>query len=757
MGEGRIIMVANRLPVSAHCGPGGVTFARSNGGLVSGLSSVRCCDVLWVGWPGPVADHDLQRAREFLRAQGLHPVFLPQDLSEKFYEGYCNGALWPMFHSMSSFSKSLDEEYAAFLEVTRLFAREIVRLYRPGDTIWIHDYHLLMLPRELRRLLGGEVRMAFFLHIPFPHVDVLRLLPNHVALVESLLQVDLLGLHTPEYVSNFIGCASRLHGVCFVLGRALVPAPAPKHGHLIQVSAFPMGIDFARWRMVAESSKCAQAVRQLRARLNVEKVVFSVSRLDYTKGLPEALRAVRAFLQESPGWASRVAFVFVVVPSRTGVDRYAELKCEVDKLVGEINGEFSTPAWTPVVYMYRSLPVDDLAVLYAASDVGLIIPLRDGMNLCAKEYVAVHAEGPGVLILSDLAGAAKELIEAVVVNPNSIDSVIGGLRSAFAMPAAEQVERNRKMAFRLASSDVGSWTASIFKSLADAKEMQKRLEVCEMDDEGRRALVSDFISAKNRLVVLDYDGTLVPFVNNPADAKPDEDLLVLLSDLAHVPRTTVLVLSGRDRHTLGEWLGHLPIDLAAEHGSWSWTRNRGRWEKNVKVFCDDKWKQGVRPEMEAAARMLPGSMIEEKEFSLVFHYRASYSAFHAVERQKVYEAVMALKSNITSNTAGLPVRVLDAKEALEVKTIGSSKGDFFVAYINDLSPAPDFILTMGDDQTDEDMFEAQTHGHSVRVGLFPSRARRNVLDHEEARALLSLILAGTSNGSHPIARFSFSI
>jgi trehalose 6-phosphate synthase/phosphatase len=755
----RVIIVANRLPVVAKRSGTALTWEKSSGGLVSGLSCLQDRPIIWVGWPGVVPDECIPQATTDLESMGHFPAFLPATLSDLFYEGFCNGALWPVLHSMPMYSKTLDEEYAAFVKATNIFADAIQRVYKPGDVLWIQDYHLLLLPAEVRRRLGKNVTIAFFLHIPFPSVDVFRLLPSHEVIMDSLLQVDLAGFHTTEYVSNFIGCMSRLRGLSPVLGRLLVPST----GQLIQVSAFPMGIDFAKYNAACTEPGPQKLAKAIRAHLDpAEKVVFSVARLDYTKGVPHSLVAIRSFFKDSPEWIGKIVFVLVVVPSRTHVDKYAELKQEIDRLVGELNGEFGTLTWSPVIYMYRSLGWDELIGLYSAADVGLVIPLRDGMNLCAKEYVAVHANTSGVLVLSNLAGAAKELIEAVIVNPNSTDSIVAGLKQALAMPSVQQVSRNMQMAKRIQQMDITFWTKSIFKQLDEVKEMQQKLSVSILDQPAREKMLQHFLQAKTRLLVLDYDGTLVPFVNNPSEAAPDAELVDILQELTQIPNTTVLVLSGRDKVTLGKWLGALSLDIAAEHGAWHWSPSKGCWTQNPKLGNaseHSKWKAGLRPLMEDAVRVLPGAFVEEKEYSLVFHFRACSSglSFHVLERQKMMDVVLTLKATLLANVAGLPVRVMDAKEAIEVKAIGTSKGEFYLSFLHSLPVSPGFVLAAGDDTTDEDLFEAMPFGYSIRVGFFPSSAHYNIADCSATRELLRSLALQAKSVSHELTRLSFSI
>eukprot|EP01105_Mastigella_eilhardi_P013803 TRINITY_DN3141_c0_g1_i3.p1 TRINITY_DN3141_c0_g1~~TRINITY_DN3141_c0_g1_i3.p1 ORF type:complete len:667 (+),score=160.72 TRINITY_DN3141_c0_g1_i3:526-2526(+) len=642
------------------------------------------------------------------------------------------------------------------MKANRLFAEKVVEVYRPGDIIWVQDYHLLMLPQELRTMLGYEATIAFFLHVPFPHVDVFRLLPHHTAILDSILQVDLAGFHTCDYIANFTCCMARLRGITPVLGRAVVPTVgnSATGSHLFQLGAFPMGIDYGKYHDGAAASGPQRVAAEVRTRLGVEKIVLAVSRLDYTKGVPHSLEAIRGLLRSCPEWRGRLAFVLVVVPSRIRVGKYAELKREIDRLVGEINGEVGTLNWSPVLYVYRALTEDELLGLYAGADVCLVLPLRDGMNLIAKEYVAARSGCNGVLVLSTLAGAARELVEAVQVNPNSMDSVVGGLKTALGMDPAEQIARMRAMGRRVERYDVRAWAESVLHAVEEVASLQQCLAVRALDGAAADAIVFAFARARNRLLVLDYDGTLAPFAEDPAAATPDAALLVTLSELSAMPRTRVVVLSGRDRGSLGAWLGDVRgLRLAAEHGAWTWTQRE--WVLEESALVSPAWKEAALPLMRSSAALLRCAIVEEKEYSAVFHYRACLgSALSAAAepgappplgRKRVLDVVLSLRSALQDACAGLPVRVVDAQEALEVKAAGASKGAYFLRLLRRLvdedGAAPDFVLAVGDDNTDEDVFEVLPEGaHSVRVGLQPSRAQHNVFGPENVRALLARFL-----------------
>eukprot|EP01105_Mastigella_eilhardi_P001550 TRINITY_DN1184_c0_g2_i1.p1 TRINITY_DN1184_c0_g2~~TRINITY_DN1184_c0_g2_i1.p1 ORF type:complete len:774 (-),score=191.85 TRINITY_DN1184_c0_g2_i1:74-2098(-) len=672
---------------------------------------------------------------------GFAPVFLDAALSDLFYEGYCNGALWPMFHSMTTYSKTEDNEYKAYVTANELFADAVCAVYKPGDIVWIQDYHLLLLPQELRRRLGYSPAIGFFLHIPFPHADVFRLLPHHSTLLESVMQADFVGFHTMDYVTNFATCLTRVCGVTPVAGRAVVPNDSG--GHLVQFGALPLGIDFDRYHTGTKEEKVQALAAHTRRHLGVDKIVFSVSRLDYTKGVPHCLNAMRTFFQTNPEWVGRLTLILVVVPSRTRVDKYAELKKEIDRLVGEINGQLGTLLWDPIIYLYRSLDFNELLALYACADVGLIVPLRDGMNLCAKEYVAAHADGEGVLVLGNLAGAAHEMLEAVIVNPNSAESIVKGLKEALEMPGTDQAARNRDMAKRLETNDVHWWTSAFLHKLEETMILQQQMSVNHLDSEHREELVRAFRSARSRLLVLDYDGTLVPFSDLPSGAVPDNDIIELLGALAALPMTRVLILSGRDRNTLAEWLGKVPkLRMAAEHGCWTWTGTEWAIEESV-MANTSTWKSVARTLMQEAVNLLAGSIVEEKEFSMVFHYRACESETSTLDRSKITKAVLELRAALQTALANLPVHLVDAKEALEVKAFGASKGAYYLRFLHKLEDDPDFVLAVGDDNTDEDVFEAcegQEVAHTVRVGFFPSKAAHHLYDYREVRKLLRRFL-----------------
>lgn len=718
----RILIVSNRLPVSIRYKEGGPETTPSSGGLVTGLLSFQGeFEMEWIGWPGVVTKSDRPAIGEKLRREyGFHPVFMSEHTSERYYEGFSNRSIWPTFHSLPSYAKFLLPEWEAYRKANRLFAEKVLEIYQPGDTIWIHDYHLLLLSRQLRERIP-DATIGFFLHIPFPHYDIFRLMPQHREILESMLALDLIGFHTHDYAQAFLGCVRRILGRDNTLGQIMVG------NRIAQVDVFPMGIDFPKYSTAAQDPALEEGIERIRRRMASRKTVFKVSRLDYTKGIPQSLRAIRTFFRRYPPWHEKIVFVLVVVPSRERVERYAALKREIDELVGHINSEFGTLDWTPIRYIYRSLTFGELIGLYHCADIALVTPLRDGMNLIAKEYLAVKEDGSGVLILSEMAGAAKELIEAIQVNPNSEEEICEALYVALSMPIEEQRRRNQPMRHRLETHDIHQWTRQFFTRLREIKETTRSLEVKQLDASIRTRMQSEFLRAPNRLFVLDYDGTLVPFAGEPHLATPDSELVSTLKRLASLPQTTTVILSGRDKESLDAWFNATGAILVAEHGGWVKQSPSEAWEPTI-APSSDSWKKEIRPILDLHVDRIPGSFVEEKNFSLVWHYRKAESESASFAARELLDML----SNLTTN---LDVHVLPGNKTIEVRTTGISKGAFFLRFF--ATAQFPFIVAAGDDWTDEDLFAVlPPEAYSIKVGLQMSKARYNVPAYQDIRSLL---------------------
>lgn len=729
--DGRLVIVSNRLPQSiTKRDDDAFEFSASTGGLVTGLkpffNDERAC--LWIGWADvdqssldPSSRHTLEQQ---LLERKCAPVFLDADDAAGYYEGLSNSAIWPLFHSFPQIARFDDEDWQAYVRVNERFCDEIVKRAQPGDVFWIHDYHLMLVPKLLRERLPGA-SIGFFLHIPFPSFETYRMVPWRSELLAGVLGSDLIGFHTYDYARYFLESCTRILGVEEEQGTVRM------RNRTATCDAFPLGIDYDDFAATAAS----ETVRALAEDFHRDhgrvgcKLMLSVERLDYSKGIPDRLHAYDALLEQHPEWIGQVVLVLVTVPSREGVGSYQELKKDIDMLVGLINGKYATPAWAPIDYYYRSVSHDMLCSMYRASDIMLVTPLRDGMNLVCKEYLAARDGEDGVLILSELAGASFELTDAVIVNPFNQQELVDAMQCALTMPQAEQGRRNTAMQKRLKRYTSQKWAAEFLDALEQTQLQQEEGRAQKLDETARGLLVDAYKTSGKRAVLLDYDGTLVPFSNDPDDAAPDAELLALLDRLGSDPATDVCVISGRDTATLESWFGATPVGLVAEHGALMYDRHARTWMQTAPF--DDRWKRDVRPLMEAFTDRTPASSLEEKECSLVWHYRRCDDS---LARRRAIE----MKNALARIAEEHDLAIMAGAKIVEVKPNGIDKGSAANLWFCDMSF--DFILAIGDDRTDEDMFAAAPEeAWTIKVGCGPTKARFALGSPSEVRELLGAL------------------
>jgi trehalose 6-phosphate synthase/phosphatase len=730
----RLLLVSNRLPVTVQ-EDSILKFQESVGGLASGLRTyvnqikkTSKIDYIWIGWPGIEVD---ERTKEEVKSRlksdfHAHPIFLSEKTMDKFYHGFCNRTIWPLFHYFPYLTAYDEEFWRQYQEVNEAFCDSVLQIIKQGDIVWIHDYHLMLLPKLIRERLP-DARIGFFLHIPFPSFEVFRLLPSswRREILEGLLGADLIGFHTHEYKQYFLRCVLRIMGYDHNMGQINA------NDRILKAGVFPMGVDFQKFHNVVGGSEVLCEMEKLKEEARNCKIVLSIDRLDYSKGIINRLRGYEKFLENNPSWQGKIVLFLSVTPSRVKVDHYQLMKRQIDESVGKINGKFGNMGWTPIHYSYRFLPFNYLIALYSVSDVALITPIRDGMNLIAKEYIAAKRDGRGVLILSEMAGAAKELNEAIILNPNNVGEIAQALKKALEMPEDEQINHNEIMQTRLFRYDVIEWAEDFIESLLSVKEAQAKMNAKVLNQIREERLIQDFLSAHQRLLLLDYDGTLVPFTEYPETAKPPEVLLKILKCLSQKPGTELVLISGRERKTLQEWFGSLDINLVAEHGVWI-KETKKSWKMLKPVKGD--WKPEILPLMERYANRLPGSFVEEKEFSLVLHYRRS-------DPEQASAHMNELIDNLIHFTANKDLQVLQGSKVVEVKTSGLNKGDAYRYWNSKFKNKFDFICAIGDDWTDEDMFKAMPkNAYSIRVGMVPSFARFNLHNPAEVLKLLEALI-----------------
>lgn len=724
----RLIVVSNRLPVQLTIVGGKLISKPTVGGVATGISSYINAQKqtnpefkhVWVGWPGATIPENPSVLTEALGAD-YFPVHLTEAQMENFYDGFCNKTLWPLFHYFPALTEFQDAFWHEYVQVNVIYCNRIVEILRPDDVVFINDYHLLLLPRLLRDLFP-DIKICFFLHIPFPEFEIFRLLPSQWRndILNGMTAANLVGFHTHAYTEHFLRCVQRIVGREHTLGEIKMD------GYVLKADTFPMGIDFQYFNTPSDAAMASFQMPDI-----LFRKILSVDRLDYTKGILNRLRGFELFLEKYPEMQGRVQLHVVAVPSRIGVDRYQNLKKQLDELVGNINGKFSRGNWVPIYYQYASLTLNEMRALYRNAGIALITPLRDGMNLIAKEYLAARSDNTGMLIISEMAGAARELAGAILVNPNSISEIADAIKQALEIPVADQIVRNEPMRRYLEKRDIKNWMNEIMDSLRAIESKTQRFQDKYLSSKKKELLVARFRAARKRVVLLDYDGTLVEFSANPREAIADEALHAVLERLVGLPDTLLFVLSGRDRAFLSKNITNSSIGLVAEHGAFIRSPGEQHWQTIERKSTD--WIEKILPVMVRYESRVYGSFIEKKESSIVFHYRSAYG-----EPELVQERVNELFDDLLHFTSNINVQIMRGSFLIEVRNKGATKGTAGLSIIS--LPLHDFILAIGDDTTDEDLFQAlPASACTVRVGVGESAAKYYVHDVAECRQLLEAL------------------
>jgi len=718
----KTIIISNRLPVKMDIMPTGeIQFKASEGGLATGLGSVyKQGDNIWIGWPGHYINsfEEQQSVIEELTKENMRPVFLTAEEIKLFYEGFSNEVLWPNFHYFPQLVVYDDKYWEAYEKVNQKFCDAILQYTEEGDTLWVHDYQLLLLPQKLRDKLP-RIAIGYFNHIPFPSFEMFRMLPWRKSLLLGLLGADLIGFHTYDDMRHFLSSVNRL--TQFSVKDQFVQ----KGERRVKVDAFPMGIDYDRYADSAASPETISQEVEYRTALGGKRLILSIDRLDYTKGIPQRLRAFHEFLIRYPQFKEKVSLVMVVVPSRDQVGMYKDLKETVDELVGRINGTHGNMKWTPVHYFYRSIPMQKLSAYYRIADVGLVTPLRDGMNLVAKEFIASKLDKKGVLILSEMAGAAKELSDALLINPFDKNAFVEAMYQALTMPVSEQRNRIEKMQVSLKKYNIHHWVRIFMEGLAEIKGEQEDFLTKQLDEGDLPEILNRFNEASKRYIFLDYDGTLTGFKVDPAACQPDAELTSIFEGLMKDERNHVIIISGRPHQTLDSWMGKYPFTLIAEHGVWTKKEN-GEW--TIKENLKKDWKIEIKKVMEQYVDRTPGSFIEEKNFGLVWHYRGVEVGLGELRSRELMSHLRYLASS-----KGL--QVLEGDKVVEVKNMEVNKG---IAAFRFISKSPsDLHIAIGDDWTDEDTFAVMpSDAITIKVGHAASRAKYHLDTVEDVRQFL---------------------
>jgi len=719
----RIINVSNRLPVRIQGGD----LVKSSGGLVSALEGVQTSgggdfDLQWIGWPGGAEEDidDKSRITERLQSEfGYHPVFLSEEEISDFYHGFSNSSLWPLLHYNPTYFNYQHHWWQTYEKINACFADAVCDTAKEGDLVWVHDYHLMLLPKMLRKR-RPDLRIGFFLHTPFPSYEIFRCHPKRQELLEGLLGADLIGFHTFGYLRHFRSAVLRLTG-------RESDIYTIRHDEIdTHIGVFPIGINWSGFQKELGSDAYNACRERFANDFKNKQIVLSVERLDYTKGIPQKLEAIEKYLESNPDRRDNVVFILIAVPSREDVGEYAQLKNNIELAVSQINGKYATVSNIPVHFINRGVKFEELCALYALADVAMVTPLVDGMNLVAKEYIACQEDHGGALILSEFAGAAQELFNAIMVNPYDVDGMAWSIGVALDMDDGHKRSQLEPMRKLVIEKDSKWWARRFIDALVNTTGKTPRDEVKRMD---ANTLLAFAPSSKRKALFLDYDGTLRDFVVDPAKATPEQNLLEILAQLDQRKDLDVYIVSGRKGDFLQEHLGQFGFTLIGEHGYVF--KKPGCDFELLNADADLEWMPTVREVFDLYAASTPGTHVEQKRSAVVWHYRAADPEFG---QWKAVELIGHLKEAI----ANVPAAIAHGKKIVEVSSQQINKGMAVERFIHEKDY--DAILCIGDDQTDETMYRHRKAGAvTIKVGPGTTDAEYRLAGPTQVHQMLATI------------------
>ena len=549
--------------------------------------------------------------------------------------------------------------WESYVDANQTFADTVFEIWQPGDMIWVHDYHLMLVPQMLRRKLPN-VQIGFFLHTPYPTYEVYRVLPFREQVLEGLLSCDLVGFHCFSYARHFLRSCSEM------LGYEVTPDGVNCGGKLVKVGIFPIGIEPSKWTDNLARTAVQNRITEFREQFAGKKVLVGVDRLHPIKGLPHKLVAVETFLDRHPEWQGKVVLIQVGVPSRVEVQQYQKLSSTVNQLVGRINSKFGKVDFNPIHYINRSVDFDELCALYAVADVLVVSSLRDGMNLVCFEYVACQEENQGVLVLSEFAGSAQSFSAAIQLNPWNISEMAEAIHQAVEMTHEERAERHALMSEYVHKYTSSRWGQTFLDELRSCDWNDQDQEESQQLKKLRKGDVfSAYHQSKKRLLFLGYEGTLIRVGSLPQLSKPNKQILKMLHHLCNDPRNTVFLVSGHTRAQMTSWFGDVNIGLIAEHGCFlKWAGEGNEWQQTVPPQ-DDSLREAVMPILKSYTSSVQGSYVHEKELSLTWEYSMVASEFgdwHANE----------LQNYLTEVLSNVPTDVIMCNRFMELRPYGVS-------------------------------------------------------------------------------------
>ena len=681
-------------------------------------------DIWWIGWADVNLEEYIERdklSNELKEKYKYLPIFLEDEEVENYFNGFSNSSLWPLLHYISTFSNYENNWYKSYLNVNKKFAGKVIEHARDDDLIWIHDYHLMLVPAFIKEL-RPDLKVGFFFHTPFPSYELFRCHPRREELLKGVLEADLIGFQTFGFLRHFRSTVLRVLGIESKVNSIIYS------GHNTQIGVYPVGIDTKMIDNVKTGESYKEIFMTDKKNFKDKNIILSIDHLDSSKGVLQKLMAIENFLRDYPEKRENVVFIIVAIPSREETGEYEHLTHDVDHAIGRINGQYSSLTNVPILFLNKRIPFKEALALYALADVALITPLVDGMNLMAKEYIYAKESGEGVLILSEFAGASQELFNAIMVNPYNIDQVEDAIVQALEMERAEKKSMMKSMLDRIKSNDALYWANSFIGDLdkLDSTNITER-NIKILDESVAKQFKNKSIK---KALFLDYDGTLREFVNIPSKAVPGEELIDIFNKLNERSDIDVYIISGRNKGFLEKHFGHYNFTLIGEHGYFLKEPN-SKW-KTLVGEIDMSWKQEIADILKLYSLSTPGTEIEEKNSALVWHYRRADPEFGTWKANE-------LIGELTEVISNLPVEIHHGRKIVEVSSQYVNKGLAMARFLNEKKY--ELVLCAGDDKTDETMFYFEDIPLiSVKIGDGETKAGYRISTPQQFRKFLTKIL-----------------
>jgi trehalose 6-phosphate synthase/phosphatase len=726
----RCLLVSNRLPVAYNTSAN--VFSPSSGGLVSAIKGLDSAKIGFeFEWLGILTDDIDEEKIKLLKTTPIgnfpcHPIIVEKEKYNKYYNLYCNNVLWPLFHYERNMVKHNQAGWEAYVEVNSEVAQRVILEAKADDIIWIQDFQLMLVPGMVKEK-KPDLKIGFFLHIPFPSSEIFRELPQRKEILLSLLKCDQIGFHDLSYLNHFRSSIQR------VLGE--VPSNEKTWG------VYPISIDTDNFLKLADLPETKEFINKYSETKKDMKWILGVDRLDYIKGLLLKLSAFKTFLKRFPEERGKVQLVQIVIPSRTEVPEYKALKAKIEQLVSSINGEYGSPAWMPVQYLYHSVSGPELSALYQLSEVLHIGSRRDGMNLVSLEYVMSQKDKyPGVVLLSEFAGAHSTLSYAMSINPWNITETAQRIKDALHHTGIKRRNEMKSMKNFLQRYTSSDWAKIILKDIVREPKHVESMEALPLS--GKFSWMEG-LKGKKILFFCDLDGTLAPISSYPKDVKLNSKTIELLQEVSKIKECEFVVVSGRDKEFLEEQFldNDFNFPLAACHGAYSYSPIDNKWH-NLISGETTKWKESVLEILDLYTLRTPESFIEDKGHAITWHYRNSPREFADFLANKLF-------FELEDSLSGQPVQVNRGKKVIEVKSIHANKGYFVKQWIQAQTQKPDVVVAIGDDTTDEDMFEIlqdrkDLQPYCIKVGKEQTHAHYLIKEQNSVNIFLQnfLISAG---------------